>query len=172
MKYDDNVEQRYGIKLINDRVIRKEAQFSTRESFEWIRSLVLHLLANPNPMVVPLYRFEVMEETPSKNNSHWGTYRYAYEMMRLPMLTNEEKQVITWMIREKYRGQVHQNDSRPEAQKAWREYPTLVQFMNRVLADGYYTDLHDNNFLKDEEGNYRIIDLEGFGSYPGLGQRR
>ena len=169
MKYDDNVEQRYGIKLVNDRVVRKEAQFSTRESFEWIRGLVLHLLANPNPMVVPLYRFEVMEETPSKNNSHWGTYRYAYEMMRLPMLSREEKSLITAMIQRKYQ---LDNYSDPVIKDGQRDLPELFAFMKRVLDDGYYTDLHDNNFLKDEEGNYRIIDLEGFGSYPGLGQRR
>lgn len=170
MKYDDNVEARYGIKLVSDRVVRKEAQFSTRESFEWIRNLVLHMLANPNPMVVPVYRFEVMEETNEEENSRWGVYRYAYEMMRLPMLTKEEKRLITILIGG--RRPVNRDDPRPDIQDGWKEYPTLVEFMNRVLADGYYTDLHDNNFLKDEEGNYRIIDLEGFGSYPGLGQRR
>jgi hypothetical protein len=170
MKYDDNVEARYGIKLVSDRVVRKEAQFSTRESFEWIRNLVLHMLANPNPMVVPVYRFEVMEETNEADNSRWGVYKYAYEMMRLPMLTNEEKSLITTLILG--RKPVDRDDPRPKIQDGWKEYPTLVEFMNRVLADGYYTDLHDNNFLKDEEGNYRIIDLEGFGSYPGLGHRR
>lgn len=170
MKYDDNVEQRYGIKLVNDRVVRKEAQFSTRESFEWIRTLVLHLLTYPNPMVVPVYRFEVLEEVPSEQNSNWGTYRYAYEMMRLPMLSSEEKRLITTLIQN--RRPVNRDDPRPSIQEGWKEYPTLVEFMNRVLAEGSYTDLHDNNFLKDEEGNYRIIDLEGFGNYPGLGSRR
>ena len=170
MKYDDNVETRYGIKLVSDRVVRKEAQFSTRESFEWIRNLVLHLLVNPNPMVVPVYRFEVIEEVASKHNSNWGIYRYAYEMMRLPMLSSEEKLLITRLIHN--RRPVERDDPQPFVREGWKEYPSLVEFMNRVLAEGSYTDLHDQNFLKDEEGNYRIIDLEGFGSYPGLGQRR
>ncbi len=170
MKFDDNVERCFGISLVNDRVVRKEAQFSTRESFEWIRKLVLHLLANPNPMVVPIYSFEVVEETNEQENARWGVYKYAYEMMRLPMLTKEEKNIITKMIAR--RGNVQRDDPNPDFQQGWQEYPTLMVFMNRVLADGYYTDLHDNNFLKDEEGNYRIIDLEGFGSYPDLGYRR
>jgi hypothetical protein len=156
--------------LVNDRIIRKEAQFSDRESFDWIRNLVLHMISFPNPMVVPIYRFETLEETNSKSDARWGVFKYAYEMMRLPMLTNEEKHLITVMIRNRY--PVQRDDLQPDIRKGWIEYPTLVEFMNRVLADGAYTDLHDNNFLKDEQGNYRIIDLEGFSNYPGLGSRR
>jgi hypothetical protein len=170
MKYDENLESRNGIKIVNDRTVRKEAQFSTRESFEWIRKLVLHLIVSPNPMVVPVYRFEVMEETSEKDNPRWGTYKYAYEMMRLPMLSNEEKSLIMRLIRE-YRPVTRDHDD-VSIQRGWKEYPTLVEFMNRVLADGNYTDLHDGNFLKDEDGNYRIIDLEGFYKYPPLGNRQ
>lgn len=167
-KYDENVEQRYGIKLISDVVVRKEANFSQRSNFNWIRKLCLHLIANPDPMVVPIYSFEVLEEKPESDKSPWGTYRYAYEMMRLPMLDRDEKSLITTLI-----GHYHpvtRDNPKPEIQKGWRELPKLVEFMNVVLGQGNYTDLHNNNFLKDQEGNYRIIDLEGFRKYPGVGE--
>lgn len=165
-KYDENVEARYGIKLVNDRRVRKEAAFSRRTSLEWIRKLTNHLIANPDPMVVPVYSFEVLEEL-EESRGNWGTYRYAYEMMRLPMLSNDEKNVINHVIR--FYRPVTRDENHPDIQRAWREFPKLVEFLNRVVADDYYTDRHDNNFLKDEEGNYRIIDLEGFARYPGLG---
>lgn len=166
-KYDENVEQRYGIKLLSDQVVRKEASFSQRNSLDWIMRLCNHLIANPDPMVVPIYRFEVLEEKPD-NGSNWGVYRYAYEMMRLPMLDKEEKELITRAIGH-YRPTTRDV---PDAtlQRGWRELPKLMEFMNKVLADGHYTDLHNGNFLKDQDGEYRIIDLEGFHTYPGLGR--
>ena len=169
MKYDDNLAQRYGITLVDDRVVRKVSQYSQRQNFEFIRDLVNHLIQNPNPMVVPIYRFEVLEETTEKENPHWGTYKYAYEMMRLPMLDKDEKELITKVI-----GNYHpvpRDTVDPGFQRAWRGLPKLMEFMNKVLADGFYTDLHNQNFLKDEEGEYRIIDLEGFRTYPGVHDR-
>ena len=165
-KYDENIESRYGIKLISDQVVRKTASFSQRSSFEWIRQLSNHLIANPDPMVVPIYRFEVLEERETES-ARWGTYRYAYEMKRLPMLDKNEKELITKVI-SNY-GPVDRDTPDPILRGGWRELPKLMEFMNKVLADGNYTDLHNNNFLKDQEGNYLIIDIEGFSRYPGLG---
>ncbi len=167
-KYDENIESRYGIKLISDQVVRKEAGFSQRESFNWIKKLVNHLIVNPDPMVVPVYRFEVLQEEDDKNNERWGTFRYAYEMMRLPMLDRAEKSLISTMCSLYH--PVTRDNPNPDVQKGWRELPKLMEFMNKVLADGHYTDLHNNNFLKDQEGEYRIIDLEGFRRYPGVGE--
>ncbi len=166
MKYDENIESRYGIKLISDRVVRKEAQLSQRGNFRFVRDLANHLIQNPNPMVVPIYRFEVLEETPEKENIHWGVYKYAYEMMRLPMLDKDEKDTITKLIG--IYNPVTRDHPDPVVRSAWHNFPNLVEFMNRVLADGHYTDLHNGNFLKDEVGNYRIIDIEGFRRYPGI----
>lgn len=166
-KYDENIESRYGIKLISDQVVRKEAGFSQKGSLDWIRKLCNHVIANPDPMVVPVYRFEVLEER-DDSNGRWGTYRYAYEMMRLPMLDRYEKQLISDVI--SHYKPVPLDVADPNLVRGWRELPELMKFMNKVLAEGHYTDLHNNNFLKDQEGNYRIIDLEGFRRYPGVGE--
>lgn len=168
-KYDENLDQRFGITLVSDTIVRKEASYGSQNAFEWIQKLTNHLIANPDPMVVPVYKFEVLE-IKQPNGSRWGTFRYAYEMKRLFMLDRAEKQLINDIIRaDNYRpvDRVHHS---PEITRGWRELPQLMEFMNRVLSDKLYTDIHNNNFLKDDDGSYRIIDLEGFSEYPGLGK--
>lgn len=161
--YNENVE-RYGLRLVSDRVIRKEAMMGTKKNFEFFSKLVRHLIANPDPTVVPVYNFEVLEEAYS--GTMWGTFRYAYEMMRLPMLSREEKYAINIFTNHRYNMDRGQD---PTLLQQKKELPELAKFMTKVFNDGNYTDIHDGNFLKDEEGNYRIIDLEGFYKYPGIG---
>ena len=162
-KYDENVDRLYGIELVNDLTIRKTAQFSSRNYFEWIQKLCNHLIANPHPMVVPVYRFEVLDVP--QDNSNWGSYKYAYEMMRLPKLSGEEKNALNITLSHRYR------PDHPDLVPVKRDYLAMYKFMQQVCDEENYTDLHDGNFLKDQEGNYRIIDLEGFARFPGLGNR-
>lgn len=168
LKYDENVESRYGIKLVSDQVVRKEYGFGDRESFELIQKLCKHFIKNPDPMVVPVLRFELLEE--SKKDERFGTFKYAYEMKRLFMLTSEEKNIIETCIRSFFN---HNQDLKlnPDyrMQSAWKENPALVEFMQKVLSQNRYNDLHSGNFLKDENEDYKIIDLEGFMRYPANG---
>jgi hypothetical protein len=164
-KYDENVDRLYGIELVNDLTIRKTAQFSSRGNFEWIQKLCNHLIANPHPMIVPIYRFEVLEEIPERGNNQWGVFKYAYEMMRLPKLSREEKHALNTTLSHRYR------PDHPDLIPVKRDYLAMYKFMQQVCDENNYTDLHDGNFLKDQEGNYRIIDLEGFARFPGLGNR-
>lgn len=169
MKYDENVESRYGITLVNDKVIRKEGLLGRRESLDYITRLINHLIMYPDPTVVPVYRFEVLEEKPESRTSGWGTFKYAYEMMRLPMLSREEKDAMNTFISNRHN--LTGEHVPPHVVSAKLEFPELFQFMSKVFSDGNYTDIHDGNFLKDEQGNYRIIDLEGFARYPGVDGR-
>jgi hypothetical protein len=41
-------------------------------------------------------------------------------------------------------------------------YPTLTAFLTKIIEQGKYWDIHAGNVLKDEDDNYRLIDLEGF----------
>jgi hypothetical protein len=166
-KYNQNLGV-YGLTLVTDRIVRKEASSFRIERFNFIRKLVNHLIAYPDPMVVPVYKFEILG-SPSSRNSPWNAFSYAYEMMRLPMLSRDEKSLINKMISHRYI--LDQDDFHPDLKKGQREFPKLFKFMKRVIDDENYTDLHDGNFLKDEDGNYRIIDLEGFYKYPGVGNR-
>lgn len=165
-RYNNNLGV-YGLTLINDRVVRKEAVYSRLESLNFIQKLVNHLIANPDPMVVPVYKFEILDSGSSR--SPWNAFSYAYEMMRLPMLSRDEKSLINKMISHRYN--LDKDELHPDLTSGRREFPKLFKFMKQVIDDENYTDLHDGNFLKDEEGDYRIIDLEGFYKYPGVGTR-
>jgi hypothetical protein len=59
---------------------------------------------------------------------------------------------------------------RPELIFGWKEYPKLMNFINTVFSQKRYTDIHSGNFMKDEDGEYRIIDLEGFSGGAPLNQ--
>lgn len=169
LKYDENVESRYGIKLTNDQVVRKEYAFGDRESFELIRRLCNHFINNPDPMVVPVLSFEVLEETTTNEKERWGTFKYAYEMKRLFMLTSDEKTIIETCIRRFWSSRDLKTDPDVKMEMARKENLKLVEFMDAVLRQGRYSDLHSGNFLKDENEDYKIIDLEGFMKYPADG---
>lgn len=168
-RYDENLTQRFGLTLVSDQVVRKEYQYGSRNAFNWMQKLCNHLIANPDPMVVPVYRFEVLEIKEESPNG-WGTFKYAYEMKRLFMLEREEKELISALTRDNGYHPADKDHPSADIRKGWRELPQLMEFMNRVLADKHYGDVHNGNFLRDEDGSYRIIDLEGFSEYPGLGK--
>lgn len=168
MIYDKNIESRFGIKLVDEFTVRKEAQLSTLEAFEYIQAVVNHFIKNPDPMVVPVYNFTVIEKT-DQADSRYGRYVYSYEMMRLGMLNEDERDILDHAYRYYYNG--IPADAKEDCLKlGWKEYPKLMQFINTVFSQKRYTDVHSGNFLKDDEGEYRIIDLEGFGGAAPLNQ--
>lgn len=163
IQYDENLSQRYGIKLLDDRTVLKEAKLGTKESWECMLSIVDHFINHPDPMVVPVYTFEVVEQ-PADESARWGIqYTYRYTMKRLGMLSRSEKQIIADMRDVSIYGLGSYGLKASErllTSKA--EHPELVSFMEVVLAQKRYLDVHEGNFLKDEDDSYKIIDLEGF----------
>jgi hypothetical protein len=159
IKYDDNIDgEYYHIKLVDDRTVRKEASLGTKESFELMEAIALHFINHPDPMVVPVYKWEVLGR-PQKSN--YGIFSYQYDMKRLGMLDENEKNLIYYMNMHKLYGGGYMN-SASKVEYLSPQYPELYEFMKEVLALNRYTDCHGGNFLKDEDESYKIIDLEGF----------
>lgn len=165
MKFDPNIESRYGIKLVDELTVRKEAQVGSRETYEFVRAVINHFIRKPDPMVVPVYRFEAIEEKDEGVSKRWGTYRYAYEMMRMGMLDRDERTVID-VAHPYYHNGIPVDVKHDILQMGWKSYPKMMKFLNKVFMQGRYTDIHSGNFMKDRDGEYRIIDLEGFGGCP------
>lgn len=163
IKYDDNISMHYGIKLLNDTTVLKQAVLGTRECFECIRKLCNHFILYPDPMVVPVYSFE-FEELPNSCHPAYGTYKYSYTMKRLGMLSAGEKQLIEWMIYEK-RMRLSPNAMR-DLKEGMEHFPELSKFMKEVINMNRYSDMHSGNFLIDTDGSYKIIDIEGFIKAP------
>lgn len=161
MRYDNNLPAHFGLTLVSDSRVRKEASFTTREAYLHTKAVINHFIRYPDPMVVEVYSFEEIEAT---LDNKYGTYVYAYEMKRLAMLDYEEKRIINEF--HDWDSEVQRDHHNEWFRKGWREYPNLMNFMNTVYRQKRYRDLHGGNFLKDENGEYKIIDLEGFSTYP------
>jgi hypothetical protein len=163
MKFRNDIESYYGLTLVGEDKtrVRKEASFSTRECYLHTKAVINHFIRNPDPMVVPIYSFEEIEAT---TDNQYGTYRYAYTMKRLGMLDSDERRIIDEF--HAWDSEVDRDHHSEWFRLGWKQYPTLMDFMNVVHRQKRYRDLHGGNFLKDENNDYKIIDLEGFSTYP------
>lgn len=163
----ESIHCQYGITAISERVIRKQAYSSTLYGFLAIEAVCNHFIRNPNPLVVPVYDF-VAEILP-KNK--YDAHRYHYDMMRMGVLDESEKEFINKVCDPWYRYKT------VEERAAWFAIhkgvnDKLLYFLEEVLMQGRYADHHSGNFMKDEDDNYRIIDLEGFTVWHPLTDKR
>lgn len=158
IKYNHNLG--YGLTLVNDRVVRKTAKLSTRQAFEHLQAICTHLMRHPDPTIVPIYDFKVLCEP----QSVFGWYEYQYDMMRLGMLSNDEKDFI---LRLTLLNRSEWNDH-AGIQEYKKSFPELYSFIDTIAYQGRYCDIHAGNFLKNEQEQFFTIDLEGFYSGQSL----
>jgi hypothetical protein len=164
-----------GLEYVGDGfTIRKTVECSKKETIQFMQALCQHLIAHPDPMIVPVYSFEYLGEKASH------TYSYSYDMMRLGDLTDEERKIIWEVTRAKgsWPGagncgapskdplRIFREDAKITSEQAWQDYPKLMAYLGEVIKQSRYHDMHEENILMDEEANYRIIDLEGFLNLP------
>lgn len=163
MNFRQDIEEYYGLTLVGDdkSKVRKEGSFTTRDCYLHTKAVINHFIRCPDPLVVPVYSFEELEAT---TDVQYGTYRYAYTMKRLGMLDTDERRIIDAF--HSWDSEVARDHHDEKFRMGWREYPALMDFMNIVHRQKRYRDLHSGNFLKDEKNEYKIIDLEGFSTYP------
>lgn len=150
------------VQLISDGIIRKIERCSMEKSMIFMEALINHFIEWPDPMVVPVYNFKVLS---NKRND----YAYQYDMMRLGILTQEERNLIDHIgdLCDR-RGMDAFDEPSPKEEygttltQGEREFPQLFLFLKEVVRLNRYHDIHSGNILMDMDGDYRIIDLEGF----------
>jgi hypothetical protein len=152
-----------GLRLVNDHVVRKTVHLTTREAFLFMQAVLKHFITYPDPMVVPVHRYDVIQAT---LDNVYGTFSYSYDMQRLGMLSENEKEIIESAYYLRHGLTPYALDHEKTIQMGRKHYPNLVKFITRVLDEDRYRDTHCGNFLKDENQDYRIIDLEGYMRYP------
>lgn len=163
IKYDESFPQRYGMSLDHDLVVRKTRNSSDQRYTKLIEMICKHFMDHPDPMVVPIYSFDILEG-PQNSNYCYSSTKYSYTMKRLGMLNYGEKKLIKLFVDiKKYGSEDRLVDNQLVAwNNLKQQFPQLFQFMSAIYDTGRYNDIHDGNFMKDEEENYRCIDLEGF----------
>lgn len=163
LKYSENYPP--GIKLISDSVVRKYARSYTTVYFNNIKDIVEHFTNKPHDLVVPVCNFQYEEffnENCGKSNSITDSeinhYEYSYDMKRLFILNKDERSII-----DRYLSiYVIRDEREPRVLDIDQNYPELIDFCFKIKKWGAYNDAHNGNFLKDECGDYKLIDLEGF----------
>jgi hypothetical protein len=161
IRYNDNFSELYGITLVSDRIVRKTCVASTEDYYLFIKALCRHFMLRPDPMVVPIYDFQTIsiEALPGHR---YGTYKYSYDMKRLGLLDKDERALINQVAHENsYYGRPATCDN-PRLAPYHKTHPRLLGFMEQVCQMKRYHDIHCGNFMKDEQEEIRIIDIEGF----------
>ena len=154
------------VKLLSDSVVRKTAACSRNDTMEFMSALINYFINHADPLVVPIYAFE---QLPKK----YDMYYYQYDMMRLGLLTPDERAFIEHVgSLTDWRGKDAMNNldvCDPCGVSLYQnkeEYPELFDFLLTVVKQGRYFDIHSGNILMDNENNYLLIDLEGFQRTP------
>lgn len=163
MKYADDIPA--GIELVSDTVVRKHARFSNYEVDRLVimQDLILHLMNQHEPMIVPVYRFEY-----EGNKNSW--HSYSYDMKRLGILSKFEKSLVDLVGDANSFGNPTPYEFNVELRpdqadlmvKGWEKKPKLMMFLRDIILQDRYHDLHSGNIMMDENDDYKIIDLEGF----------
>jgi hypothetical protein len=163
IKYATRLPPGKSVQLLDDgETIRKIAQCSELKTLEFMKAVTCHFIDYPDPMVVPVYRFEILEKKR-------GNYVYSYDMMRLGILSEVERDLIDRIgdLHDSYGGDACYREG--ELYSGCYEYPELFNFLKLITRQQRYWDIHSGNILMDPDGQYRLIDLEGFLRTP-LGQ--
>lgn len=166
LKYSESYP--HGITLVSDSIVRKKTRANTTAFFHTIKQLVEYFIATPHELVVPIYNFQFElvgnnsynPRSSSIIDSYPNYYNYSYDMKRLFILNEEEKSIIDLYLR-RYPSKTAAG-MRDEIEDSYKDYPALITFADKVKSWDAYQDRHNGNFLKDECGNYLIIDIEGF----------
>lgn len=154
------------LKLVSDGVIRKTCASYSRAYTKAVSDLINYFIDNPSNLVVPVYSFNVniinfdaTREYGIDEEDILYHAEYSYDMKRLCILSGDEKLIIREAFKTLNSSEEYDNEVIIDAKK---DYPQLIEFMREVLFQDIYWDLHDGNFLKDEVGDYKLCDIEGF----------
>lgn len=154
------------LQLVGDSIVRKTEHYASKHKLDYMWCLFNHFIIHPDPMVVPVVSYAILEKSSKYYDYDYG---YSYDMIRLGLLSEQEKDIINevgdLVDRHGSKAFDHINDKlecRTIMEQAQKDYPNLLIFLKELVKIGRYHDLHAGNIMLDLDENYRIIDLEGF----------
>jgi len=156
------------VELLENNLVRKKFTTSSPDYMNVLVKLFNYLSLNPDPKVVPFYNFQfstTRNEYPYPYDRY--IYSYQYDMLRCGLLPKEERDFIEWV------GNRHEADGidclhHHEVNTKKHSFPKLFKFLEEVITENRYWDIHSGNIMFNEDWDYVLIDLEGFVSehYP------
>lgn len=143
----------HGLQLVNQFSVRKTS-FVNKFYLNQLKEFIEPLVGMPRNDIVPVYNFSFNPEIDSNN-----LYEYSYRMQRLYPLTSKEEEIVDSSV---VNLGTEWEDKCGIMVFAKKNNPTLYNFLSRVLLNLKYKDMHGGNVMKNKEGVYLTIDLEGF----------
>jgi thiamine kinase-like enzyme len=144
-------------------LLKKTIIKTVKDSSKEVERLIESLMEYPHRNIVRVLGF----------NRH-SNEEYSYTMERLLPLSSEEEEYfyIYFQIDDLGEGDdIPRRFSTQEGEQKFREShlnfdEKMLEFRQAMsgmsMNDFCYNDLHPGNVMKDTEGNYKFIDLEGF----------
>jgi hypothetical protein len=133
---------------------------------KFMDALLKHVIKYPEPLVVPVYDYRILETKESEIYA-LDEYIYSYDMMRCGILTVQERGFINTVAAEYSFNYIDTfNKSADKLEAGRKEFPRLYSFLKQVVEQDRYWDIHSGNVMMDEDGEYVLIDLEGFVRTP------
>lgn len=146
------------LKYVKQDRIRKTGYTSLQSTVDFVQNLCQSLIEKPDPLIVPIYAFKY-----KGYNSNNGYHSYTYDMMALGIISEQEKNIINHVSDRWDRWKEIPSKTREQRTlDGWINHRPLMQFLDKVIKDNKYYDLHSGNIMIDLDENYRLIDLEGF----------
>lgn len=152
LQYPTELPNWKGVSFTKDQKrVRKENSWFDDYKVDRIFQFLKYLRNNPHPTIVTI--LDCRRISP---------FEYSYFMPLMARLSNSEAELV-----DLYTSGEHNSDYRKANHKRIlylkKKHPKLFQVIQKIESWGTYLDLHEGNVMRDRYGNYRLIDIEGFG---------
>lgn len=144
MKYATRLPPGKPVVLLENNLIRKSEYYSMEDSFLFVEALVKRQIKNPDPLIVPVYNYNVFSDP-------WHKYAIFYDMMRCGLLDKEERAMVDevgcmWddhghLLWDHFEAGTCKRNS-DKLHSAVKKLPALADFLKTVVRQNRYSDLH------------------------------
>lgn len=144
------------VEILDNGNVRKTLVNRNPDWMKYMTALLGHFTKHPEPHVVPIYDYQILSDS-----------SYQYDMMRCGLLTDDERMFISIVgdLHDRYKIAACQvKDAELMAYKD--KHPKLFKFLQMIVEEDRYWDIHSGNILLNEDGEYCLIDLEGYMRLP------
>jgi len=149
LQYPTELPHWKGVSFTKDqKKVRKENSWFDDHRVDRTIQFLKYLRKNPHPTIVPILNWR--RQSPNE---------YSYFMPLLAKLSDSETELVDLVTS----GDDYKRSNRHRIYRLKKNHPKLSQFIQKVNSWKTYLDLYEGNIRRDKYGNYKVIDIEGFG---------
>jgi hypothetical protein len=149
--------------LKEGKLVRKTDYFRTYERLQLLQKMCHSLMNHPDLLVVPIVSFQEEERQLCSYSENEYNYYYSYDMLTLHSISKDEELLIDKLADFQSIHRRSPFEAQIEAVTMGQiHFPELTRFIQTVMEQNRYHDLHSQNVMIDNNGQFKLIDIEGF----------